>query len=232
MRARRRSYWRMIDGINRQRLWMADRLEEMHTANEEISFSAARAARGHRAHRARDAGVPALLAARRLRPVRSPSEHRRRSSSRCTARIAASRPPSTFFEQTRRASWFAALQPRRAAIGEMGDVSADERSTAIDNPSGGDSIEEPELLFSRSKSDVRSTVGRPPGCRRTHRLRSRRQRPQRVRRRHRRCLIIASATPARCPTRSRRRCRRATSSPAPCCRATATSRAASTRRSR
>ena len=42
----------------------------------------------------------------------------------------------------------------------------------------------------------------------------------------------ASATQGRCPTRSRPRCRRATSSPAPCCRAIATSRAASTRRSR
>ncbi|MBV9344003.1 MAG: hypothetical protein JOZ03_03330 [Gammaproteobacteria bacterium] len=32
-------YWRMIDTINRQRLWMADRLEELHLASAESSFS-------------------------------------------------------------------------------------------------------------------------------------------------------------------------------------------------
>jgi aconitase A len=36
-------YWRTIDTINRQRLWMADRLEELRRADAERSFSATRA---------------------------------------------------------------------------------------------------------------------------------------------------------------------------------------------
>src|SRR5438874_6113303 len=36
-------YWRTIDTINRQRLWMADRLEELHQANAELSLSNTRA---------------------------------------------------------------------------------------------------------------------------------------------------------------------------------------------
>ncbi len=36
-------YWRTIDTINRQRLWMADRLEKLHREHPELSFSRARA---------------------------------------------------------------------------------------------------------------------------------------------------------------------------------------------
>src|SRR5579863_1649646 len=36
-------YWRTVDTINRQRLWMADRLEELHQTNAELSFSSTRA---------------------------------------------------------------------------------------------------------------------------------------------------------------------------------------------
>src|SRR5204862_3690606 len=36
-------YWRTVDTINRQRLWMADRLEELHQANAELSLSNTRA---------------------------------------------------------------------------------------------------------------------------------------------------------------------------------------------
>ena len=32
----------MVDSINRQRLWMVDRLEEVHAAQAELSFTAAR----------------------------------------------------------------------------------------------------------------------------------------------------------------------------------------------
>ncbi len=35
-------YWRTVDRINRQRLWMADRLEELHQHRFELSFSQAR----------------------------------------------------------------------------------------------------------------------------------------------------------------------------------------------
>ncbi|MBV8854452.1 MAG: aconitate hydratase AcnA, partial [Sinobacteraceae bacterium] len=37
------AYWRMIDSINRQRLWMADRLEDLHHGDASHSFTAARA---------------------------------------------------------------------------------------------------------------------------------------------------------------------------------------------
>ena len=36
-------YWRTVDSINRQRLWMADRLEELHQAHAGVSFSRTRA---------------------------------------------------------------------------------------------------------------------------------------------------------------------------------------------
>ena len=36
-------YWRTVDTINRQRLWMADRLEELHRERFELSFSQTRA---------------------------------------------------------------------------------------------------------------------------------------------------------------------------------------------
>jgi aconitase A len=35
-------YWRTVDTINRQRLWMADRLEELHLTGSDLSFSRAR----------------------------------------------------------------------------------------------------------------------------------------------------------------------------------------------
>jgi aconitase A len=35
-------YWRLVDQIHRQRLWMSDRLEELHQANYELSFSRTR----------------------------------------------------------------------------------------------------------------------------------------------------------------------------------------------
>ncbi len=35
-------YWRTVDGINRQRLWMADRLEEIHLKDTTFTFAAAR----------------------------------------------------------------------------------------------------------------------------------------------------------------------------------------------
>jgi hypothetical protein len=35
-------YWRTVDTINRQRLWMGDRLEELHRTRVELSFSATR----------------------------------------------------------------------------------------------------------------------------------------------------------------------------------------------
>src|SRR5262249_47732787 len=37
-------YWRTVAGVNRQRLWMAARLEQVHREYPELSFSRARAA--------------------------------------------------------------------------------------------------------------------------------------------------------------------------------------------
>src|SRR5580704_3719041 len=37
------AYWRMVDTMNRQRLWMADRLEELHQAKPSLTFAKARA---------------------------------------------------------------------------------------------------------------------------------------------------------------------------------------------
>ena len=36
-------YWRTVDSINRQRLWMADRLEALHQTRSDLSFSRTRA---------------------------------------------------------------------------------------------------------------------------------------------------------------------------------------------
>jgi aconitase A len=35
-------YWRTVDGINRQRLWMSSRMEELHKENPDLSFNQAR----------------------------------------------------------------------------------------------------------------------------------------------------------------------------------------------
>ncbi|HEX5080568.1 MAG TPA: aconitate hydratase AcnA [Blastocatellia bacterium] len=35
-------YWRTLEGINRQRLWMSSRLEELHKENQDLSFNQAR----------------------------------------------------------------------------------------------------------------------------------------------------------------------------------------------
>ena len=64
-------YWRTIDTINEQRLWMADRLEELHQEQPELLLPSVRARlRRQSCTAARAGGVPALLAAGRARPLR------------------------------------------------------------------------------------------------------------------------------------------------------------------
>jgi 3-isopropylmalate dehydratase small subunit len=138
------AYWRMIDGINRQRLWMADRLEEVHGANAEVPFLLART-------------LVATELTERETPVfahysllegydrfdRLPSAETkfvpRHRESCCFPS------PAAFFEQIGARSRFAALQPRHGAIGESPDYEdALWKRDTIDEPSGDDSIEEPK----------------------------------------------------------------------------------------
>jgi 3-isopropylmalate dehydratase small subunit len=139
------AYWRMIDGINRQRLWMADRLEEVRVANAKISF---RAARELAATELTERETPVFAhysllesfasfdglpnAEKTFRPV-----HRRNCGFPS---------PVTFFEQIGARSWFAPLQGRGNSSAENADNSISEglEAYAIDNPSGGCSIEEPK----------------------------------------------------------------------------------------
>jgi aconitase A len=129
------AYWRMIDGINRQRLWMADRLEEVRAANADASFRSARE-----------------LAATELAALETPvfphysllEGHDRvdRLPAPQTKFVPLHREscgfpsPAAFFEQIGAHSWFAALQPRGTTGGEHVD--------SIDDVSAGYAIEEPK----------------------------------------------------------------------------------------
>ena len=136
------AYWRMVDGINRQRLWMADRLEEAHAAHAELSFNAAREV------------VAAELTAREtpVFPHYSLLEGHDRFD-RLPTPETAFKPlhrkscgfpsPAEFFEQIGARSGFAALRARDSSIGESSDFEMRTRDT-IDNPSGDGSIEEPK----------------------------------------------------------------------------------------
>ncbi|HET7925802.1 MAG TPA: aconitase family protein, partial [Rhodanobacteraceae bacterium] len=138
------AYWRMIDGINRQRLWMADRLEEMHTANQEVSFNTARALAATELTTRETPVFPHYsLLEGHDRFDRLPSAE---TKFKLLHRESCGFPsPAAFFEQIGARSWFAALQPRSTAIGEMDQAIADVRAgDAIDESSGGDCIEEPK----------------------------------------------------------------------------------------
>jgi 3-isopropylmalate dehydratase small subunit len=133
------AYWRMLDGINRQRLWMADRLEEMQQSNTGVPFAAARQLVANElinretpvfAHYSllegydRFGGVPkgeAKFVARNRQACGFPS-------------------PAAFFEQIGARSRFAALQPGVGAVGEP-ELSELWGCDPINNA---DSIEEPK----------------------------------------------------------------------------------------
>ena len=194
--------------INRQRLWMADRLEELHRDRT-------RARRSRR--RARIAAAELVENETPVFPHYSLLEghdrfdrlpnRRTRNSSRCTGRAAISRrrsrcSTSSAYATGSRTSCrpIAAEEPKRYCVEKE----------------------------SRDAADVLAHGDRPPRCRQARGLRPRGRRPEHVRRGRRRSVTTASATPARCHRRSRTRSRRATWSPARCSPATATSRAAST----
>jgi aconitase A len=139
------AYWGLIDSINRQRLWMADRLEEMHSANAEIPFPAARELVAHELT-ARETPVfrhYSLLEGHdrfdRLPKADTKFVPLHRESCGFPS-------PAAFFEQIGTRSWFAPLLPRGHAIGEPCEDETPERRerNTIDNPSGDGSIEEPK----------------------------------------------------------------------------------------
>ena len=147
------AYWRMLDGINRQRLWMADRLEEAHATNAELSFEAAR-------------GLAATELTARETPVfahysllqghdrfdRLPTPE---TKSKPLHRESCGFPsPAVFFEQIGARPWFAALQPRASSIGEPLDSEMLTRDT-IDDPTGNGSIEEPKRYWKKSRASCR-----------------------------------------------------------------------------
>jgi 3-isopropylmalate dehydratase small subunit len=136
------AYWRMIDGINRQRLWMADRLEEMHRANTEVSFATARHLVASELMTQDTPVFPhySLLEGHdrfdRMPTANTKSVPLHRESCGFPS-------PAAFFDQIGARSWFAGLQPKGAAICEPSPSEMGARDT-IDYPSGDDSVEEPK----------------------------------------------------------------------------------------
>ena len=55
-------YWRLVDQIHRQRLWMSDRLKELHQADYALSFSRCTQESGGGADGARTSRLPSLRA--------------------------------------------------------------------------------------------------------------------------------------------------------------------------
>ncbi len=62
-------YWRLVDQIHRQRLWMSARLEELHQADYELSFSHARRIAAVELMRARGSSLPSLRTIGGPRPL-------------------------------------------------------------------------------------------------------------------------------------------------------------------
>jgi aconitase A len=137
-------YWRTIDTINRQRLFMADGLEELHRADAEISFEAARelVAAELVAHDTPVFPHYSLLEGHdrfdRLPKPETKFVPLHRESCGFPS-------PAALFEQIGARSWFAALQPRRGAAGEPhNEIPELQARDTIDDPSTDDSIEEPK----------------------------------------------------------------------------------------
>ncbi|HJR70946.1 MAG TPA: aconitase family protein, partial [Gammaproteobacteria bacterium] len=139
------AYWRMVDTTNRQRLWIADRLEEMHRANAKIPLAAARELVATELttretplfpHYSLLEGYDYFSGLPKVHTKFAP-RHRERYGFPS---------PAAFFEQIGARSWFAPLQPRRSAISEPyhHEVPAPWDRDTIDDPIADDSIEEPK----------------------------------------------------------------------------------------
>jgi 3-isopropylmalate dehydratase small subunit len=132
-------YWRTIDTINRQRLWMGDRLEELHAADGAMSFNATRTLAAAELSARETPVFPhySLLeghdrfsrlpraAARKFQPL-----HRQ------SAGFPA---PAELFEQIGARGWFAALLPR---VGEDGFDTIDDLDANLDEDAHGSEIAE------------------------------------------------------------------------------------------
>jgi 3-isopropylmalate dehydratase small subunit len=136
------AYWRLLDGINRQRLWMADRLEEMHAANAKVSF---RVARERAATELTGRETPVFshysLLEGHDRFDRLPNADTKFSP---LHRESCGFPsPAALFEQIGARSWFAARPARIGAVDESALFTGRD-ADSIDDPSGCASIGEPK----------------------------------------------------------------------------------------
>jgi aconitase A len=104
-------YWRTVDTINRQRLWMADRLEELHQARGDLSFARTRElAAAELTERETPVFPHYSLLAGHDRFSRLPDANARKF--RPLHRESCDFPaPMQLFEELGVRSWFAALQP-------------------------------------------------------------------------------------------------------------------------
>src|SRR6185437_6696883 len=107
-------YWRTIDSINRQRLWMADRLEALHKIHFEFSFRQTRAmAAAELTNRETPVFPHYSLLDGHDRFDRLPSAHAARFKP--LHRESCGFPsPAELFEQMGARSWFASLQSRES----------------------------------------------------------------------------------------------------------------------
>jgi hypothetical protein len=136
-------YWRTIDTINRQRLWMSDRLAELHIANRELSFKATRTlAAAELVERETPTFPHYSLLESCSSFTQVPKAHAKfRPRDRARRGFPS---PAALFEQIGARPWFAALK-RRDAVADSCDLTVDELpDDVIDEPTGGYAIEEPK----------------------------------------------------------------------------------------
>ena len=118
-------YWRTIDTINRQRLWMADRLEKLHAANDGLSFNVMRALATTELVARETPVFPhySLLEGHdRFSRLPNPQARKFQPLHRESCGFPS---PAELFEQVGARSWFTASQPRCDAIAENDSEATD-----------------------------------------------------------------------------------------------------------
>ena len=148
-------YWRTVDSINRQRLWMADRLEELHQARPGLSFSKTRALAAAELAELETPVFPhySLLAGHdRFSRLPDPAARPFRPLHRDSCEFPS---PAELFERMGVRDWFAAIPT--------------------------DAVEDPQALLrgegGSGPADLHARRGRAARCRQAPGLRPRRQRP-------------------------------------------------------
>jgi aconitase A len=142
-------YWRTIDTINRQRLWMADRLAELHAVAVGLSFNATRALAAAELVERETAIFPHYsLLEGHDRFSRLPSAEARKFQP--LHRESCGFPsPAELFEQIGARDWFTAAHSRFDQVCEL-DV--------IDEPQGGGLIEEPKRYCINKEAPAAPTL--------------------------------------------------------------------------